>query len=693
MAQVDNHPPASSAQPRWLDWMVRERQTAAYVLFGVSALFWVGCVVLALLPRWLEHEDRLENFFPAAWAASLGLVTLGAGLWYLFYEPDSMSRHDAARVVAIGVGGLAGFLTTLLGLALAWQWWDDLTSWLKAEQAGTGLRNVAFALAAFFGGLAVMFLSLQLARTRERANATSRRLLYGYNAVLMGVLLLAVLLVANVMVYAAAGTKVMDFTSSQVYSLSSRAKNVLQGLKEPTQVFVVMSRGDPLLAEVLTLLDNCRAVNDTLQVSVVGPDSARAAELARTYPDLQRDSLLVVYGSADAAPHSVINREELAERQPSDSSDPDAKPSFKFKGEDALISKLDFLEAGKQKAVVYFTQGNGELELSNSQTQGANQGIGLFRDQLEKRNYTIKSLQFTPGDAKIPEDAALVVIVRPLDPWPEYALKALGTYMNPPDPKKPKGRLLILFGLNPDRAGHITPTGLEAFVSKYNVRVTDKRILSLQDNPFQVLVRPNPRLADQNPVAAAFARSSFWLTDARLVEPSESRAPGGAYDAQVLFAALVTQGIWAESNLQADATQLSEKLQRDREALLRTISRQPLSVAVAVTETKGFDPHAFMRRPEASGEPPRLVVFGDANLVTNRMLAASRGQTGLFEVVVSCMDWLRGRPQSIGIEPKKRDLFTFNPGTETVRMALLPGILMLFGVVGLGAGVWLVRRR
>jgi len=39
------------------------------------------------------------------------------------------------------------------------------------------------------------------------------------------------------------------------------------------------------------------------------------------------------------------------------------KPGFKFKGEDALMTEINYLAEGQKKPVVYFTQGNGELDL------------------------------------------------------------------------------------------------------------------------------------------------------------------------------------------------------------------------------------------------------------------------------------------------------------------------------------------
>ena len=57
------------------------------------------------------------------------------------------------------------------------------------------------------------------------------------------------------------------------------------------------------------------------------------------------------------------------------------------------------------------------------------------------------------------------------------------------------------------------------------------------------------------------------------------------------------------------------------------------------------------------------------------------------------LSWLRERHNNIGIDAKKRESYTFSPNADLNRMFLLPSILMLAAVIGLGAGVWIVRRR
>ena len=86
------------------------------------------------------------------------------------------------------------------------------------------------------------------------------------------------------------------------------------------------------------------------------------------------------------------------------------------------------------------------------------------------------------------------------------------------------------------------------------------------------------------------------------------------------------------------------------------------------------------------GDRPRMVVFGDASIASN---VSSRG----YDLLTSSFEWLAERPQNMGIEPKESSSFTLQPGTNVSRMVWLPLGLMALGFLGLGTGVWVVRRR
>src|SRR5262249_8747415 len=150
-----------------------------------------------------------------------------------------------------------------------------------------------------------------------------------------------------------------------------------------------------------------------------------------------------------------------------------AGEGYTFKGEDAVVSTIDFLSQGKAKPVVYFTQGNGELDLNDMDTSRPDRGLDALQERLQKGNYEAKGLQLVPVAVgkqddprkvisdKVPADAAVVVLPGPRRPLTAEALAALDEYMNREDPKtKAKtGKLVVMLDVvtNPD--GTMVQTG------------------------------------------------------------------------------------------------------------------------------------------------------------------------------------------------------------------------------------------
>jgi len=371
------------------------------------------------------------------------------------------------------------------------------------------------------------------------------------------------------------------------------------------------------------------------------------------------------------------------------------------------MTAITTLEEGK-KPIVYFTQGNGELDLNDTAPRTVDEGSGLLADRLRKANYEVKGLRFSAAGAgaqiganmvtakDVPDDASVVVIAGPREPFSAEALTALGNYMTPQDPNKPKGKMVILLDVAVSRAnGKMVQTGLEKFLSGFNVEVGNNRIMTPANRPLQIRVTPNPMLRQTNPVAAAFAGLAFHLYNIRTVRPRSGGLPpeGGnaRYQADVLL--MTTDLAWPEDDLATEPLQLTKDLvQNRRQELDAKLSREPLAVAVAVSETASpeepFNPHRPSR--QMTDQKPRMIVMGDASFASNPNMEEDN-PIG-YSLFASCLAWLRERPNNIGIEHKKRDVYQLDPGTNVARMIRLPFALMALGVLGLGLGVWVVRR-
>jgi hypothetical protein len=626
-------------------------------------------------------------------------------------QSPSLPSEINRRMTIMAGGGLAGFFLWALSLVLTYLWRATIFGGLEAWQGPNWWQLWVCALAEF-GGLAIMFVSLMQARPVERSNAVLRRLLYGYNAVLTGLLLFEILRVGNILVYNYFPLA-LDWTESGIYSLSDKSKNILQALEKPAKVYVVLrSDHDTERREIRTLLDNCRAVNDKLQVEYVDSDLdlARMRKLMSDYQLDQREALVVVYGIEGQSDHQVVKSSDVFAPDP----DPRGpRGRFVFKGEDALMTALSSLEEGKSRTNVYFTQGNGELDLNSMDASPENWAMGSLRERLQKGNYEVKGLQFSPVagvksksplvtvSTKVPDDANLLVIAGPRTPLPEFALKAVREYMNPTgaDAAKKKGKLVVLLDVTLDSAKNLVQTGLEPLLAEFKVQVGNSRILGLvttreRVDPSKVPARGNRR--SNNPVAVMFGNLAGYLVfpDVRTIQPQSGSPsmPGGGYVAEVILAA-PGQLAWTETNLRVDPGQLVEALLKNEEELAKKLQDEPLPVAVAVGEPQtpsGNDPHAFMRPSE---QTPRMIVFGSAAFATNQYMRES-SPLPYYDLLASSLAWLRERPSSIGLEPKKRNFFVLNVADEQAqRMRYLPALIILLGIGALGTGVWLVRRR
>lgn len=702
MSNTPDPVPQGEVQPQWLLTLSRQRRRVAYALLALALL-------LALIPVVTLIKYGWDSAAVTLWGGLLALLSLGAGVYLAIGEPNEEADIDSMRLLVLGLGGLSGFVTWLLSLALAWKWRATVFGGVEAWQ-GENWWHLWMCVLALFGGMALMFVSLLPARAVEHSDPTLRRLLYGYNGVLTGLLLLVILGVVNVLVYNYFNAT-YDWTESAIYTLSDQSKNILKALDKPTEVYVIIAAADELTyAEVRNLMDNCRAINDKIQVTYVSPDldRERVAYLASRYQFIYREGMLIVYGTDPDIQHQFIRMDEIVDAGGGPRMGMGASRSHTFKGEDALISALSSLEEGKTRPVVYFTQGQGELDITDVDRSEMDQGAGALRERLEKSNYEVKGLQFGEGgkaktpmivvSSRVPDDAAMVVIAGPRNPLPEAALKALREYMNPTEAGRKKGKLVVLLDVVVDPNGNLVRTGLEDFLAEWNVQVDNNRILRLSRNFKLIPVFANPRLARQNPVARTFATLPVGFFDARTVQPMPigSNRPEAARlhaETLVLTNPYSPPDVWAVTTLKADPYQLMIEMARDEQRQDK-MAAEALSVAVAVSEpvqpSDPADPHAFMRQQE---QKPRLVAFGDATFASNQAMAEGSGNYN-FPLFASTLAWLRERPSNIGVPPKSRNTFALHVQEDVAqRMRWLPAVLMVVGILGLGTGVWVVRRR
>jgi hypothetical protein len=369
-----------------------------------------------------------------------------------------------------------------------------------------------------------------------------------------------------------------------------------------------------------------------------------------------------------------------------------------------VISELKFLQDRQTKPKVYFTQGNGELDIADAQVgiHPAKPGIfivnpsgaGKLVERLKKDNYEVRGLRWTtpPKGIKsddlivfarqkvnekpqVPEDAKVVFVAGTEEPWSKDALDALDRYL------ERNGKLVVLMNLVIAKEGDnfvYAKCGLEDLLKKHGVNVGADYLLrfpaSRNDNPTMVMAQTPERTT--NPIALNFQKEGFILELARTVRPE----PNPAFQAEPLLEVYPDrQNFWVETELRHlvanPIAYMSNLMQAGK--LEEKFSRQPVPVAVTVTDRD---------------QKPRAVVIGGVGFASNSSI--NRRGIPYYDFLTSSLEWLAERPSNIGIRPKEFTTFAVSPArVNFTRMVFLPLGLVLLGTVGLGVGIWFVRRR
>jgi hypothetical protein len=182
-----------------------------------------------------------------------------------------------------------------------------------------------------------------------------------------------------------------------------------------------------------------------------------------------------------------------------------------------------------------------------------------------------------------------------------------------------------------------------------------------------------------NKIAVNFKDQLFQMHMPRTVKPATGPAP---FQAETILEIAPQPGqdtFWTETdtkplipgNLGPYVFML-----RQRDLLDQRRAAEPIPVGVAVSDRE---------------QKPRMVVVGDYSFASNT--AANSRVSPYYDFLTSSMEWLAQRPANIGIKPKESGSFALGANVSWFRLIWLPVGLTVLAVVGIGTGIWVVRRR
>jgi ABC-type uncharacterized transport system involved in gliding motility auxiliary subunit len=472
-------------------------------------------------------------------------------------------------------------------------------------------------------------------------------------------ILLAVAAFVGVNYLALRHWKRLDWTHTQIYSLSDTTKKILDGLKQPVQVTVFMTGGQSrLLPEVKELLSRYQERTSKIEVEYLDPrrNMARAEALVKE-SGVQENT--VVFRSGDRKKY--VEESKLADLDFSGMGMGGGAPTVKaFKGEEAFTSAILSVTESRQPKV-YFTKGHGEGATDSREKM---RGFADAKDLLERSNMVVGTWDCL-GKDNLPADADLIIVGGPRTGFLEPEAGALEKYL------AGGGRVLLL--LDPILPGVGAPPpdlGFGGLLGKYGIKLGNDLVV----DPANALpmVGAETVLVNQygkGPIVAPLAAQGLpvILPLARSVTRAE-KPPDGLAEEMLLE---TSADGWGETNLK----DLDAAIKKDAGDTPGPVS---LAVSLSASDAKKTD-----------AKTPRLVVIGNSRFAADGALS-NVGNGALF---ANAAHWLAGNEKQVGIAPKTPAQTSLSLTDAQVNrlawtvVAGLPAVAVL-----LGLWVWYRRR-
>ncbi len=323
-----------------------------------------------------------------------------------------------------------------------------------------------------------------------------------------------------------------------------------------------------------------------------------------------------------------------------------------FLTEEEVTKALVRLLHPEQRLVAFLT-GHGERDIQDP----SEMGYARLRQELEAKNYQVRSLDLALEGYQVPEDVRVIVVADPQRPLETREVEALIAFV------ERGGGLLLWLNTTVE-----TPEGTSEALLNY---LEETWGLLVQDTVVVDPSSPQPGIA----LAAQYAlhpiteRMQGWRTYFPLARTLDAvEAPPEGVDLSPLV--LTSSQAWGETDLTPLREETGGNVAFDPEADIAG----PLVVAVAAEHPDGG----------------RLVLVGDADFAANTYY----GELGNGLLALNMVDWAAEQEDLINITPKAQVERRLNiPSAMMLNLITLTTVCLLpAGVVVLGAGVWAYRR-
>ena len=457
-------------------------------------------------------------------------------------------------------------------------------------------------------------------------------LLGGSYSLIISAVVLALLIVVNLFVSALPTTLTKyDISSTQLYSITSNTKVVVNALEQDVTIYWVVQSGEE--DDVIeNLLGKYESLSDHITVAKRNPDVYPTFTQQYTDEEVPNNSLIVESGDR----YRYISYNDI---YVTESSMYSYTYSTSFDGEGAITSAIDYVVT-EDLPQLYVLEGHGEAELPST-----------FSDQLEKENYEVNTLSLLTVD-EVPEDADGILVYAPASDLSEEEVQMLADYT------ENGGKLLVMAGPTEENG---TLENLYSLLADYGVETCDGIVVEgdREHYTFQPYILL-PELAS-NVITDPLMEENYYPN----MPISQGLLLDGASDA---VAPLMTTSSAAFSKLAGYDLDTYEKEEGDIDG--------PFALALSISCDGGG----------------QIVWFSSSLFLEDMYNAWSSGANS--DLAMNALSALIGEREAVAIRSKSLNYsyLSISDSTAALLKVLMIGVFPL-GYLGVGAGVILKRRR
>jgi ABC-type uncharacterized transport system involved in gliding motility auxiliary subunit len=437
------------------------------------------------------------------------------------------------------------------------------------------------------------------------------------------VAILAVLAILATVNYITSNHKLRyDTTEAGRFSLSDQTSKVLKNLDREVKAYAFFQGVDRRMDDLFV---NYTYYTDNFTYEFVDPD--KKPELAKAFNIDRYNTVVITCG----------DREEKVEENTE-------------QGVTNIILKV----SRDEQKVIYFLEGHGERDLSSVDREG----YSSAKEAMENENYVVGHLSLARVDS-FPDDCSALVIASPQARLFDRELELIEGYL------QQGGSVLMLLDPPPFE-------GFKGFLNSWGVEVGDNLVIDASGVGRMFGAGPTIPLVtnyEAHPITKGFRVMTFFPY-ARSVVKSDN-APS---DVTVKNLCSTSKNSWADKEIEGEKFKFDEG----------DDTRGPISIATV--STRGITASSLIDGEEVEEEKKaRLVVFGDADFVSNSYFSAS-GNADLF---LNSINWLLEEEDLISIRPREHEdrRLTLTAG-QTRRVFYLAVIFMPLAVICIGMIVW-----